>query len=97
MNKPPTHIIRPGSITSAEAFGERIVLKTAHPFSVYFLQSADLFTALSAECEEDYSGLASRDAKVEHRAYVTASIMLSWSFIEASINELGSLPFTVCS
>jgi len=88
MIKPATRVIRPEGIPPAEAFGDGNILKTAHHFSVHFLQSADLFTSLSEGCEEDYSDSASREIKIEHRGYVTASIMLSWSFIEATINEL---------
>ncbi len=59
-------------------------------FSIQHIQSAALFSRLSAAAEKRYTGSFSDDLIAENNAYVTGCIFASISFLEALINELYS-------
>lgn len=59
-------------------------------YSLHHIKAAIQFTKLSKEIESAYSGEFKEDQFFEHRAYVTGAIILSTSFLEATINELFS-------
>ena len=66
--------------------------KTRAVFAGQHIQSAILFTRLCASIETNYKGRPSysipTDIYDEQKAYVTAAIFASVSFLEAAINEL---------
>jgi hypothetical protein len=59
-------------------------------FSIHHIRAAAHFARLSKRAESTYSGNFDDELFNEHRAYVTGSIILAVSFLEATINELFS-------
>ncbi len=58
--------------------------------SIQHIQSAAFFTRCAFKIEKEYNGTFSEELFMQHRAYITSTIMLSVSFLEGTINELFS-------
>src|SRR3990167_1576808 len=57
-------------------------------FSIQHIQSAALFARHTYDVEKNYDGIFSEKLFSQHSAYVTAAILSSVFFLEATINEL---------
>jgi hypothetical protein len=79
--------ISPVSISSAEMFGT-LSLSVRSYYSSHHVQAAALFARSACAIEQHHPGGAWDDAAVDHRAYVTGSVISSVAFLEALINEL---------
>lgn len=62
-------------------------LEVAHYCSREHIQSAFLFSRLSAKIEKNHVGTPSEELKIENKAHVIAAIFTAVSFIESIINE----------
>jgi hypothetical protein len=69
-------------------FKERIMIKTRTYYSISHVLGAAQLARLAENIERTYDGKWSDELFHEHRAYVTGSILLSVSFLEATINEV---------
>jgi hypothetical protein len=69
-------------------FKERIMIKTRTYYSISHVLGAAQLARLAENIERTYDGKWSDELFHEHRAYVTGSILLSASFLEATINEV---------
>lgn len=64
------------------------VAKIQTDFSIIHIQSAALFARQAHAIEEAYDGKFDDRLITEHLAYVTASIITTFSFLEATINKV---------
>ena len=76
-------------IASGTSFGTAALWLRTY-FSLHHIRAAAHFARLSKRAESTYSGTFDDELFNEHRAYVTGSIILATSFLEATINELFS-------
>jgi hypothetical protein len=67
---------------------DTVTVKMRTYYSLHHLRAAWRFARLSREVESSYTGDFNEQSFFEHRAYVTGSIIMSASFIEATVNEL---------
>jgi len=82
-------IVNVPGVGSASAFGSPSI-KMRNYFSLHHIGAAADFARLCKKVETEYSGTMEYEQFRLHRAYVTGSIVMAVSFLEATINELFS-------
>jgi hypothetical protein len=69
---------------------DNYVAKLRTYFSIQHIQSAAFFARSSSKIEKSYDGNFPSELYAEHSAYITATILSTVSFLEATINEVFS-------
>lgn len=82
-------IVNVPGVGSASAFGNPSIKMRTY-FSLHHIGTAAHFARLSKKVETEHSGTMEEEQFKQHRAYVTGSIVMAVSFLEATINELFS-------
>jgi hypothetical protein len=82
-------IVNVRGVGSAAAFGTPNIRMRTY-FSLHHIGAAAHFARLSKKVETEYSGTIEEEQFKQHRTYVTGSIVMAISFLEATINELFS-------